>query len=100
MDDRKSTFGFVFICNGGPVSWKSSKQEITKDSTTEVECVVTCDATMEVVLMRKFIAELKVVLSVELSISLYYGYNGAIVQAREPKSHQNSKHIKQRFHLI
>ena len=25
VDDRKSISGFVFICNGGAVSWKSSK---------------------------------------------------------------------------
>ena len=24
-DDRKSTSGYVFICNGGAVSWKSFK---------------------------------------------------------------------------
>ena len=34
VDDRKFIFGFVFICNGGAVSWKSSKQSITADSTT------------------------------------------------------------------
>jgi len=39
MDDRKSMFGFVFFCNGGAVSWKSSKQEIIADSTMEVEYV-------------------------------------------------------------
>ncbi|KAK8554392.1 hypothetical protein V6N12_031356 [Hibiscus sabdariffa] len=27
-------------------------------------------------------------------------YNGAIVQAKEPRSHQRSKHILRRFHLI
>src|SRR5215467_5511005 len=28
LDDRKSTSGFIYTCNGGAVSWKSSKQEI------------------------------------------------------------------------
>ena len=32
-DDNKSQSGFVFILNGGAVSWKSSKQETTEDST-------------------------------------------------------------------
>ncbi|XP_031272563.1 secreted RxLR effector protein 161-like [Pistacia vera] len=35
VDDRKSTSGFIFICNGGVVCWKSSKQLTTADSTTE-----------------------------------------------------------------
>ncbi|XP_052172210.1 secreted RxLR effector protein 161-like [Diospyros lotus] len=78
VDDRKSTFGFVFVCNGGAVNWKSSKQEITADSTTEAEYVAACDAANEAVWMRKFIAELEVVPSIELPISLYCDKNGAI----------------------
>ena len=34
VDDRKSISGFIFTCNGGAVSWKSSKQSITAYSTT------------------------------------------------------------------
>ena len=33
-DDRKYTSGYVFICNGSTISWKSSKQLIIADSTT------------------------------------------------------------------
>ena len=39
VDDRKSISGFVFTCNGAAVSWKSSKQSITADSTTEAEYI-------------------------------------------------------------
>ena len=34
------------------------------------------------------------------SISLYCDNNGAIVQAKEPWSHQRSKHVLRRYHLI
>ncbi|KAK8525324.1 hypothetical protein V6N12_014019 [Hibiscus sabdariffa] len=34
------------------------------------------------------------------AIGLYYDNNGAIAQAKEPRSHQRSKHILRRFHLI
>ena len=49
MDDRKSIFGFVFTCNGGAVNWKSSKQSITADSTTEAEYVAASDAAKEAI---------------------------------------------------
>ena len=39
-DDRKSMSEYIFICNGGAVSWKSSKQPIIADSTTEAEYVL------------------------------------------------------------
>ena len=94
MDDRKSTSGFVFVLNGGVVSWKCSKQDIT----TEVKFVAPCDVTKEIVWKRKFIYELGVVPSIELSIPLYYDNNEAIAQAKEPRSHQKSKHIEHCFH--
>ena len=33
-------------------------------------------------------------------VTLYCDNNGAIAQVREPRSHQKSKHILRRFHLI
>ena len=49
MDDRKSISRFVFIYNGGAVSWKSSKQSITVDSTKEAEYIAASDTAKEVV---------------------------------------------------
>ncbi|XP_031262432.1 secreted RxLR effector protein 161-like [Pistacia vera] len=39
VDDRKSTFRFIFTCNRGAISWKSSKQSTTVDSNTEAEYI-------------------------------------------------------------
>ncbi|KAM1677683.1 hypothetical protein ACFXTN_034478 [Malus domestica] len=36
VDDRSSNSGYVFTLNGGAVSWKSKKQDVIVDSTTEV----------------------------------------------------------------
>lgn len=56
LDDRKSTFGFVLTLNDGAISWKSCKQDVTMDSTTEVEYVAASITAKEVVWMRKFIS--------------------------------------------
>ena len=50
--------------------------------------------------MKKFITDLGVVSGSEEPISLYCDNNGAIAQAKEPRSHQKSKHVLRRFHLI
>ena len=50
--------------------------------------------------MKKFITELGVVLSILEPISLLCDNNRAIAQAKEPRSHQKSKHILRCFHLI
>src|SRR6185312_9393097 len=59
-DDSKSQFGFMFKVNGGTVSWKSSKQEIVADSTTEAEYIIASEAAKEGVWIRKFLIELGV----------------------------------------
>ena len=99
-DDCKSQSGFVFIMNGGAVVWKSFKQDTTADSTTEAEYIAASDAAKEAVWIRKFVAELGVVPSIVDPIPLYCDNNGAIAQAKEPRSHQKSKHVLRRYHLI
>ena len=100
VDDSKSNSGFVFLLNGGAVSWKSSKQEITADSTCEAEYIAASEAAKEAVWMKKFLLELGVVPSIVDPILVYCDNNGAIAQAKEPRSHQRTKHILRRFHII
>ena len=44
-DDCRSQSGFVYVMNGGTVSWMSSKQDTVADSTTEAEYIAACEAT-------------------------------------------------------
>ena len=99
-DDSRSQSGYVFCQNGGAVSWKSSKQDTVADSTTEAEYIAASDAAKEAVWIKKFITELGIVPSIVDPVDLYCDNNGAIAQAKEPRSHQRSKHILRRFHLI
>ena len=82
------------------MSWKSSKQDTVADSTTEAEYIAASSAAKEVVWIKKFISELGIVPSIVDPIGLYCDNNGAIAQAKEPRSHQRSKHILRRYHLI
>ena len=90
----------MFCLNGGVVSRKSSKQHTVADSTTRSEYIVASEAAKEVVWISKFITGLGVVPSILDPIELHCDNNGAIAQAKEPRSHQRSKHILRRFHLI
>ncbi|PKI72505.1 hypothetical protein CRG98_007108 [Punica granatum] len=95
VDDRKSISGYIFT-----FSWKSSKQETTADSTTEAEYIAAFDATMKAVWIRKFVTELGIVPSISSPVELYFDNTGAIAQAKELRSHQKSKHIERRYHII
>ena len=99
-DDSRSQAGYVFCINGVAVSWKSSKQDTVADSVTEAEYITASEAAKEAVWIRKFVFELGVVPSALCPLDLYYDNMGAIAQAKEPRSHQKSKHILKRYHLI
>ena len=86
--------------NGGAVSWKSSKHETIADSTTKGEYIVASEANKEAIWIKKFITELGVVPSIIDLIPLYCDNNGAIMQAKELRSHQKSKNVLKRYHLI
>ncbi|KAL0451654.1 UNVERIFIED_CONTAM: Retrovirus-related Pol polyprotein from transposon TNT 1-94 [Sesamum latifolium] len=53
VDDAKSQSGFVFKLNGSVVDWKSSKRDMTVDSTTEAEYIAALEAAKEAVWMKK-----------------------------------------------
>ncbi|VFQ69372.1 unnamed protein product [Cuscuta campestris] len=87
-DDFKSHAGYVFCLNCGAVTWKSYKQDTTADSTTEAEYMAAAEAAKEGVWLKNFITELGVVPSIKNPIPLFCNDNGAIAQAKEPRSHQ------------
>ncbi|KAM1524601.1 hypothetical protein ACFX10_009184 [Malus domestica] len=100
VDDRSSNSGYVFTLNGGAVSWKSKKQSVIADSTTEAEYVATAETGKEAFWMKKFITELGVVPTITSPVTLYCDNNGAIAQAKEPRAHQKNKHFDRRFNII
>jgi hypothetical protein len=82
------------------VSWKSSKQDIVADSSTEAEYITASKATKEVVWIRNFVSELDVVPCVSSPMDFYCDNSGAIAQAKESRAHKRAKHVLRRYHLI
>ena len=59
-DDSKSQTGYLFILNGGAVSWCRSKQSVVAGSMCEVEYIAASEAANEGVWMKEFISDLGV----------------------------------------
>ena len=57
----KSQTGYVFILNGGAVSWCSSKQSVVARSTCEAGYIAPSEAANEGVWMKEFISDLGVI---------------------------------------
>src|SRR3989337_2402200 len=92
--------GYVFILNGGAVSWCSSKQSIVAGSTCEVEYIAASEAANEGVWMKEFIFNLGVIPSASGPMKIFCDNTGAIALAKESRFHKRTKHIKRRFNSI
>ena len=60
-DESKSLTGYIFLLNGGAVSWCSSKQSVMAGSTCEAEYIAASEAANEGVWMKEFISDLGVI---------------------------------------
>ena len=69
------------------MSWRISKQDIMDDSTTEAKYVAASYAPKVAVWIKNFVYRLGVVPSITNPMDVYCDNNGAIAQAKEPRSH-------------
>nr|GEW50242.1 hypothetical protein [Tanacetum cinerariifolium] len=84
INDIKSQTGYVFVLNEGGVDWKSSKKSITSMSVIKAKYIAASEATMEVVLIRKFISGLGIVGTNFKPIEMYCDNYDVILIANEP----------------
>lgn len=98
LDDRHSTSGNLFIMAGGTISWTSKKQATVSLSTAEAEYIALSTATQEAIWLRRLLVDLS---SKQSSPTVIMGDNqGSIAIARNPVSHNRTKHIDIRYHFI
>ena len=99
-DDSTSQTGYIFLLNGGAVTWCSSKQSIVAGSTCDAEYITASEGANEGVWMKEFISYLGVIPSASGPIKIFCDNTGAIALAKEPRFHKRTKHIKRRFNSI
>ena len=96
----RSQTRYVFMVNGGAVSWRSGKPPVVAQSTMESEYIAASEATNEAVWLRKFVIKLGVFPNAIDPVTIFCDNTGAIANAKEPRSHSIAKHIDRRFHVI
>ena len=98
--DSKLQTGYVFLLNGGAVSWCSSKQSVVGGSTCEAEYIAASEAPNEGVWMKEFISDLGVIPSASGPMKIFCDNTGAVALAKESRFHKRTKHIKRCFNSI
>lgn len=54
-DDLKSTSGYIFMFDGGAISWRTNKQSLTTISTFQAEYIAMFEATAYALWLKNFI---------------------------------------------
>ncbi|KAF1328946.1 Gag-pol polyprotein, partial [Globisporangium splendens] len=99
IDTRRSTSGYVFVLNGGCISWRSKKQRAVALSTTEAEYMALSEAIQEAVWLKAFVRELGEDAG-DGAVTVYEDNQGAIALAKNPEFHKRTKHIDIRYHFV
>ena len=98
LDSRKSTTGWIFMFNGGAISWRSHQQSITALSTSEAEYMALSDAAKEARSLLKLNLSLKT--NNENKIKLFEDNRGCEKWTRTLSEPNRTKHIDVHYHHI
>ena len=93
VDDKKSTYGYIFMMVEGAVSWKGVKQTLTASSTMEAKYVACYDATCHAIWFQNFISTLEVVQSISKSLKVFCDNSTTVSFSRNTRSTSRCKHI-------
>jgi hypothetical protein len=96
--NRASSIGWVFMCNNGPVSWRSTKTPLIALNVAESEIIALSSASQEAVFLRKLCTELGF-LQPHPTI-IYEDCESAVALSRENRFKKRSKHIDVRWSFV
>lgn len=96
--DRHAISGYVFMLNGGPISWSIKMQEIIALSTTEAEYVAATHAVKGAMWLCSFVGE--IFGPVVDATTLFCDNQSGIALAKDSKFHAHTKHIDIHYHFI
>ena len=97
-DSRKSTTGYVFHLNGGPVAWSSKLQGTVALSTTEAEYIALCAAGTEAVFLRGILEDMHC--KQEEPTVIHEDNFGCVQLTKNAVLHTRTKHIDIRHHKL
>lgn len=97
-NDRKSCTGYVFICQGGAISWCSRRQQTVALSTAEAEYMAMSSAAQEALWLRQLHVEFGQSLVGPLHI--FSDNQSAIKLSANDCYLPRSKHIDIRYHFL
>ena len=99
QDERRSTTGYVFVINGGAVTWLSKRQQTVALSSTEAEYMALAHTAKEAIWIRRFLQEIYPN-EAKCCLEINTDNQSSLALAKNPVHHARTKHIDIRHHFI
>lgn len=96
--DRKSNSGYIFMLNGGTISWKCKKQTCVSLSSTEAEFVALCETAKEALWIRYVLSDLNRLF--EKPTTIFEDNQSYIKMFENQKVSNRTKHIDIKYHFL
>jgi len=97
IDGRRSTTGFIFTLNGGPISRASKRQSTVATSTAEAAYVAAAMATKEALWLRKLLLALGVVGG---AVPMGEDNQSCLALVNNPEATGRTKHVDVAYHMV
>jgi transposase InsO family protein len=98
LEDRRSTSGYLIFLGRSLVSWKSEKQQVVAQSTTEAELISANHGTRETVSLRRVASDMG--LPQTKATTVYEDNQGCIQLSKNAIMNKRSKHIEVKYFYI
>jgi len=98
VDTRKSMTGYLMSLNGGPISWKSSRQGGVTLSSSEAEFVAASQAGQEVVYLRALLRGFGY--SQKGATEIWEDNASCIMMSENPTNRDRSRHVDVKVHFL
>jgi hypothetical protein len=98
LNTHRSHTGYILMLNGGPVSWKSTRQKSVSLSTAESEWYAASEAGKEILYLRFILHDFG--FSQEEPTPLYEDSRAVVCMSENPVNRKASRHIDTRRYFI
>jgi len=95
---RRSTEGNIFVVAGGPVSWKTKRQDTVVLLTVEAKFMAFSQAITQALWLLKYFEEIG--LPVTRPVTIHADNNRAIALSTNDENHWHTKHINVHHHFV
>jgi len=96
-DGHRSTTGFVFTLNGGPISWTNKRQSTVATSTAEAENVADAMETKQALWLRKLLSELGFDGD---AVTMGEDNQACLALVSKPEATGRTKHLDVAYHMV